>query len=236
MPIDIYRASDRGHAAYGWLNTWHHFSFANYYNPLREKFGLLRVLNDDTIEGGTGFNEHPHENMEIVSIPLEGAIEHRDSMGNSTVIREGEIQIMSAGTGILHSEFNHSGSSQAKFLQIWIFPKLKNIVPRYDQKKFASPLPPNFIQSYVSPIKNDGSLWINQDAWISRAFVTAHGEVEYKLNMPTNGVFLFVLSGEVKVSGQILKKRDAIGITDENEIKVEAVPDSDILFIEVPME
>jgi quercetin 2,3-dioxygenase len=236
MPTELFHASDRGHAAYGWLNTWHHFSFANYYNPLRERFGVLRVLNDDTIEGGTGFNEHPHENMEIISIPLQGAIEHRDSMGNSTIIREGEIQIMSAGTGILHSEFNQSGSEQAKFLQIWIFPKLKNIVPRYDQKKFVSPLPPDKFQTYVSPDKDENTIWINQDAWLSRAAITPGSEVSYRKNLKENVIFLFVISGEVSVAGQILKNRDAIGITEMDEISVKGNSEADILLIEVPME
>jgi quercetin 2,3-dioxygenase len=236
MPTELFPAADRGHAAYGWLNTWHCFSFANYYNPLRERFGVLRVLNDDTIEGGTGFNEHPHDNMEIISIPLEGAIEHRDSMGNSTVIREGEIQIMSAGTGILHSEFNHSGSEQAKFLQIWIFPKLKNIVPRYDQKKFASPLPPDKFQTYVSPDKDENTIWINQDAWLARAAITQGSEICYQKILEGNGIFLFVIAGEVSVAGQILKDRDAIGITGMNEISVKGNTDADVLLIDVPME
>jgi quercetin 2,3-dioxygenase len=236
MSIEIYPSSDRGHASYGWLDTWHLFSFANYYNPLREKFGVLRVLNDDTIECGTGFNEHPHKNMEIISIPLEGSLEHRDSMGNTTVIREGEIQIMSAGSGIRHSEFNHSKTKQAKFLQIWIFPKVKNIVPRYDQKKFASPLPVNVFRTYVSPEKESDTLWINQDAWLSRAAISVQFEVSYKRNLATNGIFLFVISGQITVSGHILNKRDAIGISDENEIKVQALDDSDVLLIEIPME
>jgi quercetin 2,3-dioxygenase len=236
MSIEVFRSADRGHATYGWLDTWHHFSFANYFNPLREKFGVLRVLNDDTIEGGTGFNEHPHQNMEIISIPLEGAIEHRDSMGNTTVIREGEIQIMSAGTGIRHSEFNHFKTEKAKFLQIWIFPKVKNIVPRYDQKKFASPPPPNEFLTYVSPNKNDATMWINQDAWLSRASIQAQSEVSCGLHSEQNGLFLFVISGVVSIEGHSLNHRDAIGITGMKEVSVKATVDADVLLIEVPME
>jgi quercetin 2,3-dioxygenase len=235
MSKEIYRASDRGHASYGWLDTWHNFSFANYFNPLRERFGLLRVLNDDTIEAGTGFSEHPHENMEIISIPLSGALEHRDSMGNTTVIRQGEIQIMSAGTGIRHSEFNHSKTEKTAFLQIWIFPKVKNITPRYDQKKFSSPLPAGVIETYVSPDKNSDSLWINQDAWLSRAFLPARAEISYSLHSHLNGIFLFVISGEVSVEGDSLFRRDAIGITEKNDILIKASHDADLLFIEVPM-
>jgi quercetin 2,3-dioxygenase len=236
MSTELYRAADRGHANYGWLDTWHHFSFANYYNPLRERFGLLRVLNYDTIEAGTGFNEHPHDNMEIISIPLEGALEHSDSMGNKTIIRNGEIQIMSAGTGIRHSEFNYSKTERAKFLQIWIFPKQKNIVPRYDQKKFVSPLPPDEFQTYVSPNKDEDTIWINQDVWLSRAAITAQNEVSYQKHMDSNGIFLFVILGEISVAGHTLMNRDAIGITETNEILVKGNADTDVLLIEVPME
>ena len=236
MPVELFRAADRGHADYGWLNTFHHFSFANYFNPMRERFGLLRVLNDDTIAGGTGFEEHPHANMEIVSIPLQGALKHRDSMGNSTVIRTGEIQIMSAGTGIRHSEYNFYANEETKFLQIWIFPKLKNIVPRYDQKKFASPMPLNVIQTYVSPQKDGDTIWINQDAWLSRASISTQNEVNYKRNSKTSGIFLFLISGEVTVDDQTLKERDALGLTETEVVTVKAAKDSDILIIEVPME
>jgi quercetin 2,3-dioxygenase len=236
MHTEVFLAADRGHADYGWLSTFHHFNFANYFNPLRERFGLLRVFNDDTIAGGTGFEEHPHANMEIISIPLQGALKHRDSMGNSTVIRTGEIQIMSAGTGIRHSEFNFYADEETKFLQIWLFPKLKNIVPRYDQRKFASPLPPGVIQTYISPRKEGETIWINQDAWVSRAFIAAQSEVTYKRNLETNGIFIFVISGEVTVAGQILTGRDAMGISGTAEITVTATMDTDLLIIEVPME
>lgn len=235
MSIELFRAADRGHADYGWLSTFHHFNFANYFNPLRERFGLLRVLNDDTIAGGTGFEEHPHANMEIVSIPLQGALKHHDSMGNSTVIQTGEIQIMSAGTGIRHSEFNDLANAQTKFLQIWIFPKLKNIVPRYDQKKFASPPPQNVFKTYVSPEKNSDTIWINQDAWLARAAVSAHSEIVYKRKLETNGIFLFVISGEVTLAGNILEERDAIGVSETAEITVQAAADSDLLLIDIPM-
>ena len=236
MSTELFQAAERGHADYGWLSTFHHFNFANYFNPLRERFGVLRVLNDDTIAGGTGFEEHPHANMEIVSIPLKGALKHRDSMGNSTVIRTGEIQIMSAGTGIRHSEYNFYADEETKFLQIWIFPKLKNIVPRYDQKKFASPLPDNTIQTYVSPEKDGETIRINQDAWISRASIRAQSQVTYKRKLETNGIFLFVISGEVTIAGESLKDRDAAGITETAEITVQAEKDSDFLIIDVPME
>jgi redox-sensitive bicupin YhaK (pirin superfamily) len=171
-----------------------------------------------------------------VSIPLQGALKHSDSMGNSTVIQTGEIQIMSAGTGILHSEFNFFSDKQTKFLQIWIFPKQKNIVPRYDQKKFPSPLPPNVIQTYVSPEKDGDTIWINQDAWLSRASITAQHEVTYKRKLETNGIFLFLISGEIMAEGQRLQKRDGIGITGTSEIVVQAGADADLLILDVPME
>jgi quercetin 2,3-dioxygenase len=235
MSIALFPAADRGHADYGWLNTFHHFNFANYFNPLRERFGVLRVLNDDTISGGTGFEEHPHANMEILSIPLQGALIHSDSMGNSTVIHTGEIQVMSAGTGIRHAEFNFSVDEQTKFLQIWIFPKQKNIAPRYEQKKFASPPPLNVFQTYVSPRKDSDNLWINQDAWLSRALLSGQSEASYTRKLETNGIFLFVISGEVTVDGHILKERDAIGITETPEITVHATVDSDLILIDIPM-
>ncbi|MEZ4798345.1 MAG: pirin family protein [Flavobacteriales bacterium] len=208
----IHKAETRGVANHGWLNSKHSFSFANYYNPDRMNFGVLRVLNDDIIAGGTGFSRHPHDNMEIISIPLEGKLVHKDSMGNEQVIEEGEIQVMSAGTGIFHSEMNGDSHATAKFLQIWVFPNQQNVTPRYDQIKLDA-ANKNEFQQVLSPSPDDAGVWIHQNAWFDIGNLEKDFSIEHQLRAPsTNGVYAFVLSGSATIEGESLHERDAIGI------------------------
>jgi quercetin 2,3-dioxygenase len=234
MKTIIHKANDRGFANHGWLKSAHSFSFAGYYNPEKTRFGLLRVLNDDEIAPGTGFGEHPHDNMEIISIPLEGALEHKDSMGNGSVISAGEVQLMSAGIGITHSEFNASQTEAGKFLQIWIFPKYKDITPYYEQKKFKPEDRKNKFQIVVSP-DNKEALKINQDAYLSMGNFDAGTNATYNINGKTSGVYIFIISGKIKVAGETLEKRDAMGIWETDTINFEAIEESEVLTIEVPM-
>lgn len=236
MKTVLHRADSRGFAQHGWLTSRHTFSFANYYEASRTNFGLLRVLNDDVVTGGNGFGMHPHSNMEIISIPLHGALEHKDSMGNSYVIREGDVQVMSAGSGITHSEYNQSASEPVQFLQIWIYPKERNIVPRYEQKTFDLSTRKNTLQTVVSPDGSGETLRINQDAWLSLATVEKYKHIEYALRQPGNVVYTFVLEGTVEIAGEHLQRRDAIGIEEAEQFKVTSSGDSEILFIEVPAE
>ena len=230
----IHKAEDRGHANHGWLDAHHSFSFANYYNPERTRFGVLRVLNDDIIQAGEGFGTHPHDNMEIVTIPLTGELAHKDSTGNKEVIRKNEVQIMSAGSGLTHSEFNNSKTDEINLLQLWVFPKERNIKPRYDQKVFEPADRQNKIQTLVSP-KDENALWINQDAYFSRADIDKDVEVEYDLNTKKNGVYVFVIEGKIEFDGELLSKRDAVGITEADKIKITAKEKSEVLLIEVPL-
>jgi redox-sensitive bicupin YhaK (pirin superfamily) len=230
----IERANDRGEANHGWLHSRFSFSFADYRNPNKVHFGLLRVLNDDEVAGGQGFGKHPHDNMEIVSIPLQGELEHKDSMGTSAVIKPGEVQIMSAGTGIVHSEFNHSKTEPVKFLQIWVFPKEINIKPRYDQKAFSVEDRKNKLQTVVSPNQGEG-IWINQDAWFTRTDLTKDNSITYKLHKAGHGLFLFVLNGEVSLLNEKLSRRDSITIEGADSIDIKSGSDAELLFIEVPM-
>jgi hypothetical protein len=233
----IYHAADsRGHADHGWLKSNHTFSFANYYNRSRMNFGVLRVINDDHVEGGEGFGTHPHNDMEIISIPLEGDLEHRDSMGNGGIIRKGDIQVMSAGTGVTHSEFNANADRPVKFLQIWVFPREKGVAPRYGQTHIADHAAPDDFQQIVSPYKEDAGLWINQDAWFHLADFSAGISKTYELKKQGNGVYLFVISGQAKIGDQILHTRDGYGIWDTNSFTLEATEKSEILLMEVPME
>jgi len=236
MKTEIHPASERGHANHVWLNSYHSFSFASYFNPAREKFGCLRVLNDDTVEGGTGFDLHPHNNMEIVSIILEGALEHRDSMGNTQVISPGEVQVMSAGTGIYHAEYNHSETEPVKFFQLWIFPREKGLKPRYDQLLFENQEQDQLV-TLVTPdnSQQENTLWIHQDAYISTLNLMKDSEFEYQVRIPGNGVFVFVVEGKIAVDQNNLASRDAIGVSETTSIKVNAADNSRILFIEVPM-
>ncbi|MBL8007878.1 MAG: pirin family protein [Ignavibacteria bacterium] len=235
MNKTIHKAESRGYADHGWLQSYHSFSFANYYNPSKIRFGLLRVLNDDIVAGGMGFGTHPHDNMEIVTIPLKGEVAHKDSMGTKEVIKSGEVQIMSAGSGLTHSEFNNSEKDLVNLLQIWVFPKEKNITPRYDQKKFDSEERKNKFQLLVSPGKENGSLWINQNAFFSLADFDKDMNVQYKLKNKGNGVYIFIIEGSVELDGETLNRRDAAGIEGENEINFKTIEKSEILVIEVPM-
>lgn len=235
MTTTIHKAETRGHADHGWLNSHHTFSFANYYDPQRVHFGALRVLNDDIVTGGMGFGTHPHDNMEIISIPLKGALEHKDSMGNTGVITKGEVQIMSAGTGIRHSEFNHSKTEMVNFLQLWIFPKLKNITPRYDQKLFDLAERKNKFQTLVAP-DGENAMHINQDAWLSMVDLDAANKITYQIHKPGNGVYIFMIEGAASAGNLQLKKRDGAGITDAQEIEFTAESNAEILLIEVPMQ
>jgi len=232
----LHRASTRGHANHGWLETKHTFSFANYYNPERMNFGVLRVLNDDKIAGGTGFGKHPHDNMEIISIPLSGSLEHKDSMGNQGVIQEGEIQVMSAGTGIFHSEYNHNEDTEARFLQIWIFPNKRDIKPRYDQISIKDIAKENEFYQILSPNPDDEGVWINQNAWFHLGEMSEGKEATYKLKDKSNGIYAFLLDGEVAVDGNELKARDGIGIWDTDSIEFHFSKDSKVLLMEVPMD
>ncbi|MBP9887936.1 MAG: pirin family protein [Leptospiraceae bacterium] len=231
----IHKANTRGVADFGWLHSKHTFSFSSYYNPNRMQFGALRVLNDDIVAPDMGFGTHGHENMEIVSIPISGELAHRDSTGNAEVIRSGEVQIMSAGTGIRHSEFNHSQNDPVNFLQIWILPKEIGIKPRYEQKLFDVSERKNKLQTVVSPVKNSDAVWINQDSYFSLANLEQGKELEYKMNLAGNGVYLFLIEGSITFDGEIFEKRDGIGISETNSFNLQAKENSEILFIEVPM-
>jgi redox-sensitive bicupin YhaK (pirin superfamily) len=235
MKRKIFLATDRGQANHGWLLAKHSFSFANYYDPENINFGALRVLNDDIVAPGMGFGTHPHDNMEIITIPLKGALEHRDSMGNTSVIKQGEIQVMSAGSGITHSEFNASKSEEINLFQIWIFSNKKNVEPRYDQFLMdVSKMKNNFLQ-VVSPNPSDEGTWIYQNAWISIAEMDANRTLSYAVNDSTNGVYCMVIEGEIEVDASRLNKRDAIGIWETQSMEVLAVQSSKVLVIEVPL-
>ena len=235
MNTFIHKANTRGHANHGWLDSHHSFSFANYYDPSRVHFGMLRVLNDDVVKGGMGFGTHPHDNMEIVSIPLRGALEHKDTTGRNEVICTNDVQIMSAGSGISHSEYNASKTDPVNFLQIWVFPKLKNIPPRYEQKTVKPEDRVNNLLTVVSPEKEGQGVWINQDAWFQLGTLKKGFQTEYTIKKKGNGVYAFVLEGDVTVSGQKLNKRDGLGVSDTDTISITADSDLEILLIEVPM-
>lgn len=233
----IHRADSRGFADHGWLKSHHTFSFAGYHNPERVHFGVLRVLNDDTVKGGMGFGTHPHDNMEIISIPLEGDLEHRDSMGNTTVIRKGDIQVMSAGTGIHHSEYNKNRDEEVKFLQIWIYPNKRNVTPRYDQVTLELKDRHNTLQQVLSPDPNDEGVWIHQDAWFHIGNFDQHVSSTYQIKKKNNGVYAFVLKGSFLVNGEVLSARDGIGLWDTAEIGLVAKEDdSELLVMEIPMQ
>ncbi len=231
----IHKANTRGHADHGWLDAYHSFSFAGYYDPERIQFGALRVLNDDTIAAGMGFGTHPHDNMEIITIPLEGDLAHKDSMGNTEVIKFGDVQVMSAGTGIQHSEFNPNADKRTKLLQIWLFPKQRNVTPRYQQITLNVEDRKNKLQQILSPNADDAGVWIHQDAWFTMGKFDSGTEVSYTLNKKDNGVYLFVLSGDLTVDGNLLNTRDAIGMTDFETLDIKANTDAEFLLMEVPM-
>lgn len=235
MKTILHKANERGKAGYGWLKPNFYFSFGQYYNPEKVHFGLLRVLNDDFIAGGGKFHTHPHDNMEIVTIPFTGALEHKDSTGGSGIIKAGDIQIMSAGTGVEHSEANASSTEPVTLFQIWVFPKVNNITPRYDQRRFDIADRIDQWKVVVSPKKEDEGLWINQDARFSLANLTAGKSLRYENAFTGNGVFLVVINGSVNVNEIILDKRDALGISETNSFTITASEDSELLAIEIPM-
>jgi redox-sensitive bicupin YhaK (pirin superfamily) len=235
MNTVIHRAETRGKANLGWLNSHHTFSFANYHNPERMNFGVLRVLNDDIVQKGMGFGTHPHDNMEIISIPLVGDLEHKDSMGNITVIKEGDVQILSAGTGVTHSEYNKNKDKEVKFLQIWVFPKTKNTEPRYDQISIKDIEKGNEFYQVLSPSKEDQGVWLNQDAWFHIGKFTKGNSDEYKIKKEGNGVYAFVLEGEVEINNEKLSQRDGFGIWDIESFKLKASENARVLLMEVPM-
>lgn len=233
--VTLHKANTRGHANHGWLNSHHTFSFANYHNPERMNFGVLRVLNDDTVAGGKGFGNHPHDNMEIISIPLSGNLMHQDNIGTKTIIKAGDIQVMSAGTGVIHSEFNADETEEVHFLQIWLFPNKKNVIPRYQQISLNIADRHNRLQQVLSPNAEDERVWIHQDAWFSMANLDAGFETTYLLNRKENGVYVFVLKGDVTVEGQPLNGRDGLGIVDSESIRIQADSETEFLLMEVPM-
>lgn len=232
----FHSADSRGNANHGWLHSRHTFSFANYYNPERMHFGVLRVLNDDIVAPGKGFGMHPHDNMEIVSIPLSGDLEHKDSMGNTTVIRNGDIQVMSAGTGVQHSEYNANKNQDVKFLQIWLFPNKRNVSPRYDQISLNPEDRKNTFQQILSPNKDDAGVWIHQNAWFHLADFDKDYKQTYQLKSPGNGIYIFNLKGDIKVGDVALATRDGLGIWDTTQIQIEANSPAEFLIMEVPMQ
>ncbi|MFD2565401.1 pirin family protein [Aquimarina rubra] len=235
MKTILHTSDSRGTANFGWLNSYHSFSFGNYYNPERMSFGALRVLNDDTVSAGMGFGKHPHDNMEIVSIPLEGDLEHKDSMGNITVIKQGDIQVMSAGTGVFHSEFNKNTDKEVKFLQIWVTPNKKNVAPRYDQISIDEENLENNLYQILSPNKDDDGVWIHQDAWFHLGKLESQNTQTYTLKDKKNGVYAFVLEGSISIEDKVLEKRDGLGIWDVEQIKFTSNEPSKILLMEVPI-
>lgn len=231
----IHKANTRGRADHGWLNSFHTFSFSSYHNAERMHFGALRVLNDDTVAPGMGFGTHPHNNMEIISIPLEGDLEHKDSMDNVAVIKNGDVQVMSAGTGISHSEYNKNSTKPVKFLQIWVFPDKKDVTPRYGQMTLNPDDRLNKLQQIISPNHNDEGLWIHQQAWFYLGKFTEQQKIQHQLHNNNNGLYAFVLSGSLKLNNTQLDTRDGAGIWNTNTVEFEMNSDSEVLLMEVPM-
>lgn len=236
MKTVFHPASKRGFADHGWLKSHHSFSFGGYYNPEMMSFGTLRVLNDDEVDPGMGFGRHPHDNMEIISIPLEGDLKHGDNMGHEGIIRSGEVQVMSAGTGIVHSEMNASKNKPVKFLQIWVFPRQLNVSPRYDQINIREGYRKNEFQQIVSPHKEDEGAWIHQDAWFTLGDFDKGIQKQYHLQKNGNGTYVFVIEGKVKIGDQLLESRDALGLWDTSEFTLEACENSRFLIMDVPMD
>ncbi|HEY4286721.1 MAG TPA: pirin family protein [Puia sp.] len=232
----LHKADTRGHADHGWLNSYQSFSFAGYYNPERTQFGVLRVLNDDVVTGGKGFGSHPHDNMEIISIPLEGSLVHEDNMGHKEVVSAGEIQVMSTGSGVFHSEYNNSPDKPAKFLQIWLFPNKLNVTPRYDQVKLDPVKGKNQLQQLISPVEGGDGTWIYQDAWFFSGRFDKERTISYERKKKENGVYLFIIKGSFAVDGQRLETRDGLGVTDVDNIEIQSLEEgSQILIMDVPM-
>lgn len=236
MKTVLHKANTRGHANHGWLDSYHTFSFAGYHDPERNHFGALRVLNDDTVAGGMGFGAHPHDNMEIISIPTVGELEHKDNMGTKQVIRQGDVQVMSAGTGIQHAEKNKNNDKEVRFFQIWVVPNKKNVEPRYDQKSFSETDKHNKLLTVVSPIgTDDGGVQIHQEAWFSLGKLDKDFNTTYQLKNKASGVYAFVIDGDVTINGEKLNRRDGLAITDATELKINADSNAEILLMEVPL-
>jgi quercetin 2,3-dioxygenase len=231
----LHKSETRGDADHGWLHSRHTFSFADYYDPERVNFGMLRVLNDDIVQAGMGFGTHPHNNMEIISIPLEGDLEHKDSMGNVSIIRHGDIQVMSAGTGITHSEYNKNKDIPVKFLQIWVIPNVRNVKPRYDQITLNIEDRHNKIQQILSPNPDDAGVWIYQNAWFHLGKFDSGFMADYTIKAKGNGVYAFILSGNITINDHELTSRDGLGIWDVDKLSVKADSESEFLLMEVPM-
>lgn len=234
--VVFHPANQRGHADHGWLNAHHSFSFAGWYDPSRIHFGALRVLNDDIVKGGMGFGKHPHDNMEIITIILDGKLAHKDSMGHEQNILPGEVQVMSAGSGVFHSEFNPDPHKEVNLFQTWIFPNKRNVVPRYDQKAFTEEGRINELQLLVSPMDNeDDGLKIHQDAWIYRTTLGQGISVAHTLHTPGHGAYIMVIEGSVMINDQKLNKRDALGVSETENVEITALKNSDVILFEVPM-
>ncbi|MBV2196377.1 MAG: pirin family protein [Flavobacterium sp.] len=232
----LHKANTRGYADHGWLKSRHTFSFANYHNPERMHFGVLRVLNDDIVDAGRGFGTHPHDNMEIISIPLEGDLEHKDSMGNTTVIKNGDVQVMSAGTGVFHSEFNKNQDKLVKFLQIWVYPNKRNVTPRYDQISLDIAARKNKFQQILSPDPNDEGVWIHQDAWFHMGNFDQGISSSYTLKKKGNGVYVFVIKGGVIIETQQLEAKDGFGIWNVDQFDIQSTAsDTELLVMEIPL-
>ncbi len=236
MQSILYKSDSRGHANHGWLESFHTFSFASYYDPERIHFGALRVLNDDKVAQGRGFGKHPHDNMEIISIPLYGDLAHEDSMGTQAVIKQNDVQVMSAGTGIVHSEFNLNKDKRTEFLQIWLFPNKKDVEPRYGQLSFDPAKRKNNFQRVVSPDANELDTWIHQDAWFHLSDFEKGFSKEYTIQKSGNGLYVFVLEGSLQVGDQKLSRRDAVGLTELEKVNISAQENASFLLMEVPME
>lgn len=232
----LHKAATRGHADHGWLNAYHSFSFAGWYNPDRVQFGMLRVLNDDTVAAGMGFGTHPHDNMEIITIPLEGDLAHKDSMGNAATIKTGDVQVMSAGTGIQHSEFNPNHDLHTKLFQIWLFPKFRNVEPRYQQITLDSALQKNNFAQILSPNADDKGVWIHQDAWFYLSDFDAGVSKKLDLKKEGNGFYIMNIEGEIEVNGEKLERRDGLGLWDTAQLEIKATTNAKFLVMEIPME
>jgi hypothetical protein len=235
MNYILYKSKERGYVDMGWLKTYHTFSFGNYYNPSAIHFGVLRVLNDDVLDPDNGFGMHPHENMEIISIPLSGALTHKDNMGHESVIKKGEIQVMSAGAGVMHSEYNKHMSEKASLLQIWLFPNQKNVTPRYQQMSLQLLERKNKFYQVLSPNSDDEGVWIYQDAWFYIGKFSSPMSVNHSINKQGNGLYVFMINGNSKINGVELNNRDGIGIRDQNEFKIDITSPAEILLMELPM-
>lgn len=234
--VVLHKANERGHADHGWLNAYHSFSFANWYNPDKVQFGVLRVLNDDTVAPGMGFGMHPHDNMEIITIPLEGDLAHKDSMGNAETIKFGDVQVISAGTGIRHSEFNPNADRRTKLMQIWLFPNKRNVTPRYQQITLDVSDRHNKLQQILSPNADDEGVWIHQDAWFSMGKLDQGFTTEYNVKRKENGVYAFVISGKVTINGYALNTKDALGVWDTEKLDIKVDENAELLLMDIPME